>query len=149
MAQAIDHDANDRLYGDESKGDVMEMTDDIDCSEEPYEMELITLINDNAPDIRFNGELVAKRHEQLGQFQQQLQGSVGRWMELDLYRTAGGKFRLPVDRRNAVGWREGPLQGGRVRNRGRRDRVLRARLAGEGLVKRRASMMLLKSTDQP
>ena len=58
----------------------MEMTDDIDCSEES-EMELITLINDNAPDIRFSGGAYRKRHEQLGQFQQltTAEASVAGW----------------------------------------------------------------------
>ena len=69
----------------------MEMTDDIDCSEES-EMELITLINDNAPDIRFNGELVASVMSSSDSSSSNYSGSVGRWMELDLYRTAGGKF---------------------------------------------------------
>ena len=66
-------------------------TDDIDYSEES-EMELITLINDNAPDLRFNGELVAKTSSSPNNASSCYSGSVGRWMRLELYRTAGGKF---------------------------------------------------------
>lgn len=64
-------------------------TDDIDLDET---METITLINDNAPDIRFNGELIASARSSSNNAHSNYSGSVGRWMMLKLYRTAGGKF---------------------------------------------------------
>lgn len=66
-------------------------TDDIDHSEES-EMETITLINDNASDIRFSGEIIAKSGSSPNNAHSNYSGSTGRWMTLNLYKTAGGKF---------------------------------------------------------
>ena len=55
-------------------------------------METITLINDNAPDIRFKGELIAKTWSNANNSSSYYSGSVGRWMQLELYRTASGRF---------------------------------------------------------
>ena len=54
---------------------------------EASEMKLITLINDNAPDIKFNGECLAfaSSADPYGSHN-------GRWTELRLCKTAGGKF---------------------------------------------------------
>ena len=54
---------------------------------EESEMELFTLENDNAPDVKFNGEQLAfaSSADPYGSHN-------GRWTELRLYKTAGGKF---------------------------------------------------------
>ncbi len=67
-------------------------TTDIDI-DEASEMETITLEIDNAPNIRFTGELIAKvsssPDKALGS---NYSGQTGRWTELTLYKTRGGKF---------------------------------------------------------
>lgn len=57
---------------------------DIDYDEDTY-METFTVQRDNDRDLRFSGELVAEASSHC-------QGDAGRWTELKLYRTKGGKF---------------------------------------------------------
>ena len=59
---------------------------------EDSDMEIITLENDNAPDVRFNGELVAKTSSSPDTASSYFSGSTGRYTILSLYKTAGGKF---------------------------------------------------------
>jgi hypothetical protein len=59
---------------------------DIDADEEDTTMETITLTNDNAPDVRFTGELVASASSK------DPYNNGGRWTVLRLYRTKGGSF---------------------------------------------------------
>ena len=66
-------------------------TTDIDIEESAY-METITLDNDNAANLRFTGELVASTSSSANNASSYYSGSVGRWTELKLYKTAGGKF---------------------------------------------------------
>lgn len=66
--------------------------EDIDLDEDS-DMETFTLQIDNAPDIRFTGELLASvastDNQAMGS---SYSGSTGRWTELELYKTSGGKF---------------------------------------------------------
>lgn len=66
-------------------------TTDIDIDEDA-DMETITLNNDNAPDLCFTGELVASASSSANNASGYYSGSVGRWTELKLYKTASGKF---------------------------------------------------------
>lgn len=53
----------------------------------------ITVERDNEPSIVFNGELVASaRSSDNNPASSSYSGSVGRWTELSLYRTASGKY---------------------------------------------------------
>lgn len=67
-------------------------TEDIDIDEEDEAMETITLENDNAPDVRFTGELVASSSSSPDTSSSYHSGSTGRWTTLKLYKTKGGKF---------------------------------------------------------
>jgi hypothetical protein len=60
-------------------------TNDIDL-DEASDMETFTLKIDNAPSIRFTGELVAEVDNSSSS------SSSGRWTELALYKTKGGKY---------------------------------------------------------
>lgn len=64
-------------------------TEDIDMDET---METITLENDNAPAIRFTGELVAETSSSNNNASSYYSGQTGRWTTLKLYKTKGGKF---------------------------------------------------------
>lgn len=65
---------------------------DIDYDEDS-DMDIITIEIDNAPDIRFSGELVAKASSSDDQAMgRHYSGQTGRWTELYLYRTAGGRY---------------------------------------------------------
>lgn len=67
-------------------------TENIDLDEDS-DMETFTLQIDNAPDIRFTGELLASVASTDNQaYTSSYSGQVGRWTELELYKTAGGKF---------------------------------------------------------
>lgn len=66
-------------------------TTDIDINEEG-DMETITLENDNAPEVRFTGELVATAKSSANNASGHYSGATGRWTELRLYRTAGGRY---------------------------------------------------------
>ncbi len=55
-------------------------------------MVLFTIKRDNAPDLKFTGELVAAASSSANNASSSYSGSVGRWTELSLYRTKGGKF---------------------------------------------------------
>lgn len=67
-------------------------TEDIDIDEEDETMETITLENDNAPAIRFTGELVAETSSSNNNASSYYSGHTGRWTTLKLYKTKGGKF---------------------------------------------------------
>lgn len=70
---------------------IAEVTDvDVD---EDSDMETFTIDIDNAPSIRFTGELLASAASS-GEWAgtSNYSGSRGRWTELELYKTAGGKF---------------------------------------------------------
>lgn len=64
---------------------------DIDTDTE-NDMKTITLRNDNAPDVRFTGELMAEVASNPNNASGYYSGHTGRWTELELYRTAGGRF---------------------------------------------------------
>lgn len=66
-------------------------TTDIDIDEDSS-METITITVDNAPDIRFTGEQLASVQSSANNAAGNYSGSTGRWTELALYKTAGGKF---------------------------------------------------------
>lgn len=68
------------------------ITTDIDLDEESTDMETITLENDNAPAIRFTGELVAETSSSNNNASSYYSGQTGRWTTLKLYKTKGGKF---------------------------------------------------------
>lgn len=66
--------------------------DDIDIDEDS-EMETFTIEIDNAPSVRFTGELVASAASSDNQAMgSKYSGQTGRWTELALYKTKGGKF---------------------------------------------------------
>jgi len=54
--------------------------------------ETFTLEIDNAPSIRFTGELIARVSSCDNQASSNYSGQTGRWTELALYETRGGKF---------------------------------------------------------
>lgn len=57
------------------------------------EMETFTLENDNAPSMRFSGQLIAHVSSTDNQANSsRYSGQTGRWTELSLYKTQGGKF---------------------------------------------------------
>lgn len=68
-------------------------TTDIDVDEDS-DMETFTLQIDNEPDIRFTGELMGSAassdNQAMGSYS--YSGQTGRWTELALYKTRGGKF---------------------------------------------------------
>ena len=68
------------------------ITSDIDFDEESTNMETITIKNDNAPAIRFTGELVAKVSSSANNASSNYSGHTGRYTILRLYKTKGGKF---------------------------------------------------------
>lgn len=66
--------------------------DDIDL-DEGIDMETFTLLNDNEPNVRFTGELVARTASSCDNAAGSNQsGQTGRWTELLLYKTVGGKY---------------------------------------------------------
>ncbi|PCS21917.1 hypothetical protein [Candidatus Enterovibrio escicola] len=71
---------------------VLEIEQIID-GDEDSDMETFTLDIDNAPNVRFTGELVANvacsDNQAIGS---SYNGPTGRWIELSLYKTKGGKF---------------------------------------------------------
>lgn len=66
-----------------------EQTEDIDMDSDK---DIITLKIDNAPSLRFRGDLVASASSSDNNASGDYSGSTGRWTELELYKTAGGKF---------------------------------------------------------
>lgn len=60
--------------------------------DEDSDMETFTLEVDNAPDIRFTGERIASTASSDNREMGSYSGQTGRWTELALYRTKGGKF---------------------------------------------------------
>lgn len=66
-------------------------TTDID-TDEASDMETITIEIDNEPNIRFTGELVASAGSSANNASSYYSGSTGRWAELALYKTVGGKY---------------------------------------------------------
>jgi hypothetical protein len=61
--------------------------------DEDTDMETFTIEIDNAPDIRFTGELLASTYSSCNQAMgSSYSGQPGRWTELDLYKTKGGKY---------------------------------------------------------
>lgn len=61
--------------------------------DEDSDMEIFTLEIDNAPSVRFTGELVASVSSSDNQAMgSSYSGQTGRWTELSLYKTKGGKF---------------------------------------------------------
>jgi hypothetical protein len=85
----------DYLGSDFSSIDYMleiEQVTDIDVDEDS-DMETFTLEIDNAPSVRFTGELVASAASSDNQAMgSRYSGQTGRWTELALYKTIGGKF---------------------------------------------------------
>ncbi len=65
---------------------------DIDMKDLEEALELIILTNDNAPDIRFKGELIAEVSSSANNASGSYSGATGRWTELKLYRTTGGRY---------------------------------------------------------
>jgi len=55
-------------------------------------MERITLERDNARDVTFVGELIAEAASSPDRASHDYSGAVGRWTELRMFRTKGGKF---------------------------------------------------------
>lgn len=90
------HELADYLNSDFSSIDYsvleIEQLTDIDVDEDS-DMETFTLEIDNEPNIRFTGELMAcavsSDNQAMGS---NYSGQTGRWTELELYRTKGGKF---------------------------------------------------------
>lgn len=90
------HELADYLDSDFSSIDYsvleIEQVTDIDIDEDS-DMETITLEIDNAPNIRFTGEEIARTSSSpdlaMGS---NYSGQTGRWTELALYRTKGGKY---------------------------------------------------------
>lgn len=67
-------------------------TTDIDLDKD-LSMEIITLDVDNAPNIRFQGELIGSASSSANNAAgSSYSGETGRWAELSLYKTQGGKF---------------------------------------------------------
>lgn len=67
--------------------------DDIeDIDNEDSDMETFTVQRDNDKNIRFTGELIAVTSSSDNNASGSYSGSTGRWSELNLYKTAGGKF---------------------------------------------------------
>lgn len=90
------HDLADYLDGRFSaidySGIVSAKTNDVDVDEDGG-VETITLQIDNAPDIRFTGELIGSAASSDSQAMgSSYSGQAGRWTELGLYKTAGGKY---------------------------------------------------------
>lgn len=70
----------------------IEQTTDIDVKEDS-DMETFVLRIDNEPNIRFTGELLAKSSSSDNNAAgSSYSGSTGRWTELALYKTKGGKY---------------------------------------------------------
>lgn len=69
----------------------IEQTTDIDTDTES-DMEEITLQSDNAPSLRFRGELLASTSSSNERSSSYYSGTTGRWTTLRLYKTASGKF---------------------------------------------------------
>lgn len=73
------------IFGDDEQVDI-----DLD---EDSEMETFTLDIDNAPKIRFTGELIGSAASSDNQAMgSSYSGQTGRWTELCLYKTKGGKY---------------------------------------------------------
>lgn len=67
-------------------------TNDID-TDEASDMETVTLEIDNEPSIRFTGERIGAASSSDNQAMgSSYSGQVGRWTELELYKTKGGKY---------------------------------------------------------
>lgn len=64
---------------------------DIDIDEDA-DMETFTLKNDNAPDVRFTGEMVAETSSSNNNASSYYSGTTGRWTTLKLYKTKAGTF---------------------------------------------------------
>lgn len=70
----------------------IEQVTDIDVDEDS-DMETFKIEIDNAPDFRFTGEVVASVASSDNQaMTSRYSGQTGRWTELTLYKTVGGKF---------------------------------------------------------
>lgn len=66
--------------------------EDID-TDEGQDMEKITISRDNEPSLRFSGELVASTSSSADKAMgSSYSGQAGRWTELKLYKTVGGKY---------------------------------------------------------
>lgn len=65
---------------------------DIDTKDLEEAVELTILTNNDAPDIRFQGELIAEASSSANSASGRHSGATGRWTELKLYRTAGGRY---------------------------------------------------------
>lgn len=90
------HELAEYLDSDFSKIDYsvleIEQVTDIDVDEDS-DMETFTLEIDNAPNIRFTGEMLASAFSSDNQAMgSSYSGQTGRWTELALYKTKGGKF---------------------------------------------------------
>lgn len=90
------HELSDYLNSDFSSIDYnaleIEQTTDIDVDESSG-MEVFTLEINNAPSLRFTGELVASAASSDNQAMgSSYSGQTGRWTELALYKTTSGKF---------------------------------------------------------
>ena len=66
-------------------------TADVDADEES-EMDTITLEIDNQPSLRFKGEVSASTSSSENNASGNYSGESGRWTDLVLYKTAGGKY---------------------------------------------------------
>ena len=55
-------------------------------------MQEFTLSNDNAEDIKFSGDLIGSALSSEDKAGSGYSGSAGRWVELNIYKTSGGKF---------------------------------------------------------
>ena len=69
----------------------IEQIDDVDVDEDS-DMETFTLEIDNAPSIRFTGERIARSCSSDNNAAGSYSGQTGRWTELELYKTVGGKY---------------------------------------------------------
>lgn len=64
-------------------------TEDIDMTDDSN---TIIVQRDNAPDLRLSGELIASASSSADNARSDYSGHTGRWTELALYKTTGGKF---------------------------------------------------------
>lgn len=113
LSNRLDHLSRLRLLKDEFSHIDYRMLEigevvDVDVDED-VEANTFTLEIDNAPSIRFTGEIVASAASfDNGAEESLCSGVVGRWTELELYKTMGGKFVChEVERTRWDGERDG------------------------------------------
>ncbi len=61
-------------------------------TQDTTQTETLIIERDDRPDIKFQGQLLAKTSSDADRGSSYFSGATGRWTELYLYRTAGGKY---------------------------------------------------------